>query len=133
MKSKKTESVFLASVAVGEKYFAIGLAGLVGTTNWTGGHGIGILMFMGSAHRAAKRKGRIMNYHRMTIRASGETFQVFKMKPQSTGYATDMAGRKTSWSVSRAAVARFTGTYAECADFITAQGGVFMSEHGLPV
>lgn len=47
-------------MAIGEKYFAIGLAGLVGTTNWTVGICIGILMFMGSAHRAAKRKGRIM-------------------------------------------------------------------------
>lgn len=73
------------------------------------------------------------NFNRMTIRQAGEQFSVFKMKPQSSGYATDMAGRKVVFSVSRAAAPRFTGTHGSCMDFIAAEGAEFMSEHGLAV
>ena len=72
------------------------------------------------------------NFNRMTIRAKGQEFQVFKMKPvQIGGWSTDMAAKKFSWTVSRVAAVRFTGSYAECAKFIEAEGAEFMSEHGI--
>lgn len=72
------------------------------------------------------------NFNRMTIRENGASFSVFKMKSKQVGgWATDMAAKKFSWFVSRAAAPRFTGTYAECAKFIEVEGAVFMSEHGI--
>lgn len=72
------------------------------------------------------------NFNRMTIRAYGSQLQVFKMKPQQIGgWSTDMAAKKFSWSVSRVAAARYTGSYAECSKFISEQGAEFMSEHAI--
>lgn len=72
------------------------------------------------------------NFNRMTIRENGAAFSVFKMKPQQIGgWSTDMAAKKFSWSVSRVAAPRFTGTYAECSSFIEADGAEYMSEHGI--
>jgi len=73
------------------------------------------------------------NFNRMTIRANGNTFQVFKMKPsQEGGWSTDMGQKRIVWSVSRVASVRFSGSHSECCKFIEQEGAVFMSEHGLP-
>jgi len=73
------------------------------------------------------------NFNRMTIRQHGSQFAVFKMKRErSGGYATDMAGQRFIYSVSRVAAPRKIGTYSECAAFIQSEGALFMSEHGLP-
>lgn len=70
---------------------------------------------------------------RMTIRAKGRDFQVFKMKPESSTPATGGGYRKTSWFVSRIATPQFSGSYAACLAFIQSKGAQFMSEQGLPV
>lgn len=72
------------------------------------------------------------NFKRMTIRVSGNECSVFKMKREQHGYATDMAGGKFTWFVSRIAKPVFTGTYAECQKYIEDQNGEFMTEHGIP-
>ena len=73
-----------------------------------------------------------MNFKRMTIRALGNQFQVFNMKPvQDGGYSTDMAGKRFSWIVSAAASSKFTGNYVECVNFISSQSAEYMSEHGI--
>lgn len=74
-----------------------------------------------------------MNYNRMTIRAKGELFQVFKMKrKRQGGYATDMAAQRFVWFVSRIAKPQFEGTYNDCMKFIKDSGAEFMTEHGIP-
>lgn len=75
------------------------------------------------------------NYNRMTIRCAGNLHAVFKLKPshRHAGAVSGGGHRLTAWSVSAGAAARFTGTYAACQAFITAQGAEFMSEHGLLV
>ena len=73
-----------------------------------------------------------MNYNRMTVRANGEQFQVFKMKRKAEGgYATDMAALRFVWFVSPIAKPQFEGFYAECLKFIKEQGAEFMTEHGI--
>lgn len=62
-----------------------------------------------------------MNYNRMTIRNG----QVFKVKPQWTGYATDMGAKRLSWIISRIARPLFTGTDSECRAFIKSAGAEF--------
>ena len=76
-----------------------------------------------------------MNYNRMTIRKSDVGYQVFKMNPshENAGSVSGGGFRKTSFSVRAASKARFTGTYAECFEFIQENGAEYMSEHGLPV
>ncbi len=75
-----------------------------------------------------------MNFNRMTIRAKGEVCEVFKLvNKEIGGYATDMAAKRCTWTVSPIAKARFRGTYQQCLDFIADQGAQFMTEHGIPV
>ena len=74
-----------------------------------------------------------VNHNRMTIRAHGEVFQVFKLKRHQRGTPTDMGAMRFSWFVSQAATPKFTGTYDECAEFIANCGAEYMSEHRLPV
>lgn len=74
-----------------------------------------------------------MNYNRMTIRANGNRFEVFKMnRSQVGGYATDMAAKRFVWTVPAIAKPRFKGTYNDCLSFIADSGAEFMTEHGIP-
>ncbi len=72
------------------------------------------------------------NFNRMTIRPAGAAFQVFKLNRYQSGRPTDMGQLRFTWAVSPAAKPRFTGTYDECAAFITLQGAQYMSEHSIP-
>lgn len=74
------------------------------------------------------------NYNRMTIRQFGESFQVFKMKPnhKHAGSVSGGGYKLTTWTVSAIAKARYTGTYSSCMSYISENGAVFMTEHGIP-
>jgi hypothetical protein len=73
------------------------------------------------------------NYSRMTIKESGDFFCVFKLKPHRRQYATGGGYNPIRWFVPATAKPKCIGTYAECMNYITTQGAIFMSDHGLPL
>lgn len=74
-----------------------------------------------------------VNFNRMTIRESGEFFVVLKMKASRKYSGTGGGYNPVIWFVPVMAKPKFIGTYAECFDFIVAQGAQYTTDHKLPL